>query len=114
MRAAAWVVIPSICYESFPRTLAEAFAVGLPVIASRIGALAELVEHKVTGLLFESGSAHSLAEAIAWAGAHPEEMRIMGSNARAVYESKYTAAENYRRLVDIYDGAVRDTLARGG
>ncbi len=51
------LVLPSICYENFPRTLAEAFGCGLPVIASRIGALAVLVEDGVTGLLFEPGNA---------------------------------------------------------
>lgn len=114
MRAAAWLVMPSIWYENFPRTLVEAFAVGLPVIASKIGALAELVEHKVTGLLFEPGSVQSLADAIGWAEEHPEDMRIMGSNARAAYVSKYSAPENYRRLIEIYEGAAYDRLTRHG
>ena len=53
--------MPSGCYENFPITLAEASALGLPVIASRLGAMAEIVEDSVTGLQFTPGDAADLA-----------------------------------------------------
>src|SRR5690349_20665907 len=56
MYRAAYLVMPSLSYEDAPRPLVEAFAAGLPVIASRIGSLAELVEPGRNGLLFEPGS----------------------------------------------------------
>jgi len=89
MSRAAALVVPSICYENFPRTLVEAFACGLPVIASRIGALAELVRDGETGLLFEPGNPRDLADRMAWALAHPELMAAMGRNARAQYETEF-------------------------
>lgn len=106
MQSARWLVLPSIWYENFPRTLVEAFACGLPVVASRLGALAELVREGETGLLFEPGDAADLAQKLAWAQAHPDEMARMGRNARAVYEANYTAAINYRQLMTIYNEAI--------
>jgi len=105
IRAVA-LVVPSICYENFPRTIAEAFACGLPVIASRIGALADIVRDGETGLLFEPGNPRDLADKMAWALAHPEQMAAMGRNARAQYEAEFSAEVNYRRLMEIYDGVL--------
>ena len=103
------LVLPSIWYENFPRTLVEAFACGLPVIASRIGALAELVEDGITGLLFETGNAHDLAAKMKWAQQNPEQMRIMGQNARIKYEQEYTANKNYDQLIAIYRDAINES-----
>jgi glycosyltransferase involved in cell wall biosynthesis len=106
MAAAAYLLMPSICYESFSMVIVEAFASGLPVIASRLGTMAEIVEHERTGLLFEPGSAAALAAAIRWAEANPDAMRAMGQNARREYESKYTPETNYRQLMAIYADAL--------
>jgi len=100
------LVLPSIWYENFPRTLVEAFGCGLPVIASRIGALAELVQDGVTGLLFEPGNAQDLTEKMHWAMQHPDEMAQMGRNARAKYEAEFTAERNYQQLMAIYAEAI--------
>ncbi|WKB52156.1 glycosyltransferase family 4 protein [Eleftheria terrae] len=107
MQAASYLVVPSIWYENFPRTIVEAYACGLPVIASRLGALAEIVIEGETGLLFDAGSARDLADKLAWARSHPDEMRQMGRQARALYERLYTPDSNYRQLMDIYAEARR-------
>ena len=112
MGGAMALVLPSIWYENFPRTLVEAFGCGLPVIASRIGALAELVEDRVTGLLFEPGDPASLADAMRWALEHPAEMAAMGKAARAHYEANFTAERNYQQLLAIYEGAIAETKGR--
>jgi len=106
MRGAAFLVAPSICYENFPRAIVEAFACGLPVIASRLGAMAEIVRDGATGLLFEAGNAEDLAQKMAWAEATPDALREMGANARREYEAKYTPAVNYRQLMKIYADAI--------
>jgi glycosyltransferase involved in cell wall biosynthesis len=100
------LVVSSIWYENFPRTIVESFACGTPVIASRIGALAEIVRDGETGLLFEPGNPRDLADKIAWAQAHPEWMVAMGRNARAQYEAEFSAEVNYQRLMEIYGEAI--------
>ena len=102
------LVVPSIWYENFPRTIVEAFACSLPVIASRIGALSDLVKDGETGLLVEPGNPRDLADKMTWALAHPEQMIAMGQKARACYESHYTAERNYEQLVAIYRNAIDD------
>lgn len=106
MDRAAWLALPSLWYEAFPRVLVEAYAHGLPVIAGRLGALAELIDDGVTGLLFEPGSGPDFARCIAWAEAHPERMLAMGRTARRRYEKSYTPETNYRQLMSIYREAM--------
>ncbi len=107
MCQAAALILPSICYDSFPRTLVEAFACGLPVIASRMGSLPELIQDGVTGLLFESGNALDLAEKMRWAQAHPDALAKMGENARRQFDLHYSEEENYRQLMSIYKEAIQ-------
>ena len=95
MREASYLVLPSLSYEEVPRPLIEAFAHGLPVIASRIGRLTEIVEPGRNGLLFEAGSARDLARRLAWAEAFPEKMRQMGECAKADYRARFLADWNY-------------------
>jgi glycosyltransferase involved in cell wall biosynthesis len=106
MDGALALVLPSLWYENFPRTLVEALAAGLPIIASRIGALAGLVQEGRTGLLFEPGNAADLARTLAWAEAHPHEMARMGEAARADFEAHYTPARNLAQLLAIYRQAI--------
>lgn len=98
MRRAAYLVMPSLSYEAMPRALVEAFAHRLPVIASRLGALAELIEPGRNGLLFEPGSARDLARRLAWAEAFPEKMRQMGECARADYDARFGAEWGWQKL----------------
>jgi glycosyltransferase involved in cell wall biosynthesis len=98
MGGAAYLVLPSLSYEDMPRPLVEAFANGLPVIASRIGRLAEMVEPGRNGLLFEAGSARDLARRLAWADAFPEKMRQMGECAKADYRARFLANWDYQTL----------------
>jgi glycosyltransferase involved in cell wall biosynthesis len=107
MQAAGYLLVPSICYETFGLVVVEAFGNATPVIASRIGALAEAVADGETGLLFEPGNVRDLAEKVAWANAHPAEMRRMGASARREYERRYAPEANYDRLMEIYRDALR-------
>lgn len=58
------VLIPSLCYENSPTVIYEAYIVGVPVIASRLGGIPELVEEGENGLLVEPGNAQDLARAM--------------------------------------------------
>ena len=102
MRDAALLVVPSVCYENFPMAIVEAFATGLPVVASGHGAMAEIIADGESGRLFRPGDADDLAAAIEWAAGHPRQMAGIGRAGRREFESKYTAAANHGALMDIY------------
>lgn len=100
------LIFPSEWYETFGRVAVEAFAKGTPVIAANIGAIAELVDHNHTGRLFQPGNPEDLAGHIDWALSHPQELTQMRHSARAEFEAKYTAEENYRQLMAIYQRVI--------
>jgi len=102
-----FLVMPALCYENFPMTIREAFAYGKPVIASRLGAMASIVEDGKTGLLFEPGNAEDLATKMEWMCENEDACVEMGKNAREQFETKYTAEKNYEILMNIYRKAIQ-------
>jgi len=105
------LLFPSTWYETFGRVAIEAFASGTPVIASDHGAMRDLVDHGRTGRLFRPGSASALAREIQWAADHPAQWARMRKRARAEFEAKYAAPQNYERLMEIYSRTI-DTRSR--
>ena len=112
IKGARCLVFPSKWYEGFPVTIVEAFACGVPVITSRLGAMAEVVENGRTGLHFRLGDSEDLATKVEWAWNHPKQLVAMGHEARREYEAKYTAERNYEMLMEIYQMAIEK--ARSG
>ena len=112
MKQARFLVVPSEWYESFGLIIVEAFACGVPVLCSRLGAMEEIVEDGRTGLHFTAGDAGDLAAKVRWAWDHPDEMRRMGRNARSEYQAKYTAERNYEMLYDIYQRVLTNARLR--
>jgi len=102
IKGARFLVFPSRWYEPFGLSLLEAAACGVPAIASRIGAIPELVIHYHTGLLFDPDNFTELVEQVRWACSHPAEMEEMGSAARHLYLERFTAERNYESLINIY------------
>ena len=100
------LVMPSIWYETFGRSIIEAYAKGTPVIASELGAMSELVKDGKTGWYFPPGDARALANRIDWLVENPVERAIMRDSARREYLEKYTAERNYDMLMEIYERAV--------
>ena len=109
IKGARFLIFSSEWYETFGLTMIEAFACGVPVICSRMGAMKEIVEDGRTGLHFAPGDSQDLAEKVEWALNHPERMHEMGKEARREYERKYTAEKNYPRLMEIYQHAIAGT-----
>jgi len=108
MGEATFLVFPSEWYEGQPRTIIESFAVGTPVIASNLGAMSSLISPGHRGLHFRPGDSEDLAAQVELALAHPEELTRMRREARAEFEAKYTAQENYRQLMEIYEKAMNN------
>jgi glycosyltransferase involved in cell wall biosynthesis len=111
---AMFLVLPSECYEQFPRVVIEAFAKGTPLLASNLGAMANLVDNGRTGLHFEPGDAADMAAKARRLLAAPYELVPMRQAARQEYEEKYTAEPNHQALMAIYEraaaGAAADVL----
>ena len=105
MSGARFLILPSLCYENFPRIAVEALSYGLPVVASRLGSLVEVIDDGVTGRLFEPGDGESLAQAVRelFGNAALGEKR---KAARAKFEEAYSPQKNYDKLLEIYERAL--------
>jgi glycosyltransferase involved in cell wall biosynthesis len=103
--AATCLVMPSEWYETFGRTIVEAYAAGTPVIASRIGTMEELLVHEETGLLFEPRSASALSQAVS-RFCRRSDLPDVRCRARREFDDKYSAEQSYRCLMSIYERAV--------
>ena len=106
MKDAIVLIFPSVSYETFGLTILEAYSVGLPVIASNLGSMSSMIDHKRTGLHFSPGDPDDLAAKVNWIISHPIELARMRREARAEYEAHYTTERNYKRLMEIYERAI--------
>ena len=100
------LIVPSVSPESFGLVVIEAFSAGVPVLASRIGALEELVEEGSTGTLFPPGNSTSLASSVRELFSNPEMLSKMGASALNIYSQFYNPHTNLRKLEEIYDRAI--------
>lgn len=103
---AACLVVPSLTYETFGRTIIEAFARGTPAVVADQGATAELVDPGRTGLRFRPGDAADLATKLAGLFADPVAPAALRAAARREYEAGFTASAVMPRLLEVYDRAV--------
>ncbi|MBR8839339.1 MAG: glycosyltransferase [Stigonema ocellatum SAG 48.90 = DSM 106950] len=106
MQNASFLIFPSEWYEGFPMTVTEAFATGLPVIASRIGGLTEIVKEGYSGWHFTPQDAQDLAHTVQLAWSDTTELQRRGVMARKQYEDYYSLEKNYQMLISIYETAV--------
>jgi glycosyltransferase involved in cell wall biosynthesis len=102
MRKATVLVVPSICYETFGMVCAEAFAAGLPILASSIGGLPEIVEDGVSGHLFPPGDAAALAATLGLFKDGSDKILKMRRAARQKFETHFSEERNYEILMRIY------------
>ncbi|MDR3773942.1 MAG: glycosyltransferase family 4 protein [Terracidiphilus sp.] len=105
MKHATLLLFPSLWYETFGMVIAEALASGLPVVASRLGAMAELICSGENGLLVEPGSSDALVAAVRRFISSPQLEGAMRENARESYEQKYTIEANRQILLRVYEEA---------
>lgn len=106
-RAARFVVVPSRWFEGFPTVITEAMSYGLPVIASNIGGLPEMVEDGVTGLLFEPGNANDLVSKMRLLWENSDLCGKMGKAGRERVMREYSEDRYYERLMGVYARAVK-------
>ena len=98
---ATCIVCPAIWYENMPNAVIEAYAYGKPVVASRIGSLAEIVEDEKTGLLFEMKNSKDMAAKLKQFIDDPSAAIYMGKNARQECENKYCMENHMKHVVNV-------------
>ncbi|MCZ7544840.1 MAG: glycosyltransferase [Anaerolineae bacterium] len=96
------LLAPSL-QEGFGLVLLEAMALRVPVIASRVSAMPEIVVDGETGLLTEPGDADGIASALSTLLANPDVAREMGANGRARLEAQFTAQRMVERTCAVYE-----------
>ncbi|MFT5522765.1 MAG: glycosyltransferase involved in cell wall biosynthesis [Pirellulaceae bacterium] len=104
---ATCLIFPSTWYETFGRTIIEAYSVGTPVVASRLGAMKENVFHGTTGMHFEAGDSDDLSAKVAAIIDHKDRAGMRRA-ARACYEEKYTPEINYDMLINVYETSIQN------
>jgi glycosyltransferase involved in cell wall biosynthesis len=114
MSGATLLVFPSEWYETFGMVLLEAYARGLPVVASDIGALSSLVQDGVTGHRFRPGDPADLARTVSELMAQPDKLAEMRQAARQMYLGHYTAEINAQQQLDVYARALAQRGRRPG
>ena len=107
MKRAAVVVMPSLCYENCPVVVLESFACATPVIASRFGAMTEIIEDGVTGFLVPRADAEALGAQIRHALGKPQLLKQLGNAARRAFLDRYTPETNLKMLENIYQRVLK-------
>ncbi len=105
VRGAVVSVVPSRWHENQPLSVLESFSAGVPVVATTMGGLPELVREGVTGWLVERDDPEQLAKALLEALGDPAEAHRRGSTARRLAEERFAPAVHLRALADIYTAA---------
>jgi glycosyltransferase involved in cell wall biosynthesis len=103
---ASCLLLPSD-YEGWPFVVMEAMAAGVPVIASSVGGIPELVEHGRTGLLVDPGRVEPVAAALGELLGDPERARAMGDEGRRVARERLSREAMTARVVHLYDLVTR-------
>lgn len=107
MRDAHIFLIPSVA-EVLPVTLMEAQAVGLPVVATDVGGIDEIVSDGKSGFLVPPHNAGALATKLEYLISHPEIWLEMGRCGRKIVEERYDIEKLNQRLVNIYNALLTD------
>lgn len=103
MKDSRFLLVPSLCYENFPRVLAEAFSCGVPAAVSDFGSFAEIVEDNMTGILFSPFNQKEAFTKIESFYNDISKVDQCGNNAYNTFLDKYCESKNYAILVNTYN-----------
>jgi glycosyltransferase involved in cell wall biosynthesis len=106
MLSARTLVFPSICYEGLPYAVIEALAAGLPVMASGLGSVGDILEQLGPDWLATPPSGPGWASALGRLASR-DTIDAAGQRARQLYEGNYTVEHSADRLLKIYSESIR-------
>jgi len=99
-------ILPCNWFETFGLTVVESFAYGKPVIASKIGAIPELVENNLNGIVFQPGNVEELTSAINKLYTERKLAVEMGKRNREKAVKLYSIDTHYKNLINIYNSLI--------
>ena len=108
------VVVPSVAAEGLPIVILEAFALGKPVVATRVGGIPEVIQDGETGLLVPPGDPQALADAVSALLADPARAAAMGARAREAVRTGFSADGMVRQIERLYLELAAAKGLRGG
>ncbi len=108
----AEVCVLSSLSEGSPNALLEAMAAGVPVVATAVGGVPEMVSHGDSALLIEPGDCGAMTNAIAALLSDGELARRLARRAREIVVERHAPEARTRRLVEIYESLTRDSPQR--
>lgn len=106
------LVVPSVCFETFGMVAVDAMALGVPIIASRIGGLPHLVDEGSTGLLFDPGNSMDLAQQVRRLWDNPQLCNRFGQAGRRKVMREYTEEIYFKNLIAVYETAMQRSVYR--
>jgi glycosyltransferase involved in cell wall biosynthesis len=114
MKECKALLFPSIWFEGLPLTIVEAFATGTPVLASRLGAMEEMVQPGVNGLLFDPGDARSITDSLNdFNNRIVSDDYTMYEGARNSYLNNYHPDKCYQQIIQIYQDVIKEKRTYG-
>jgi glycosyltransferase involved in cell wall biosynthesis len=105
------LVTPSSPVEAAPRVVIEAFAAGVPVLASKVGGVPELIEHGKTGLLVDSVEPASLARAMVEAVRNPPLLSSIAERAKMRWRERFTLDRFQSEVCSVLEDVLRSRAA---
>lgn len=107
------LIFPSIWYEGMPMTIIEAFSLGTPVIANKLGAMESMIEHGINGLHFNQSSFDLVSKLEFWNNLNDFEKDKFSKGALESYEKNYTPEKNLKILLSIYESVLDESKKKG-
>ncbi len=109
VKGALFTICSSLWYENSPNSIYESFALGKPVLGTRIGSIEEQIEENKTGLLFEAGNVDDLADKMDYLIRNKALLVEMGREARTFAERNLRPEIHYNRLMAVYEKVIEES-----
>ena len=113
MLAACHIMVLPTYWEGLPIVLIEGLRAGLPLVASKVGGIPEMIQHGKNGYLFTPGDPEQLAQALQHLIDSPKRRADMGAISRHSFLQTFTAERMLEQTLAVYNQVLSNTAANG-